>query len=135
MRKLSRKDWAGSHPGTNVLWLLYLTELLLSTDKPVPGGCGGCVAETAACAPSTQHSLQCTDTHTHRHFHPIPAHSSRAPPPRHAAHHTTTTPPPGATAGQKRCLREFKKRLAGYSCCADVIWDELFAGLWTVTEG
>jgi hypothetical protein len=37
MRKLTRKDWAGSHPGTNVLWLQYLTELLLSSDKPVPG--------------------------------------------------------------------------------------------------
>lgn len=37
MRKLTCKDWSGSHPGTNVLWLLYLTELLLSTEKPVPG--------------------------------------------------------------------------------------------------
>lgn len=38
----------------------------------------------------------------------------------------------GATAGQKRQLREFKKRVTGYSCCGDVIWDELFAGLWSV---
>lgn len=74
MRKLTCKDWTGSHPGTNVLWLLYLTELLLSSEKPVPG----------------------------------------------------------ATAAQKRCLREFKKRLAGYRCCSEVIWDELFEGLWAV---
>lgn len=37
MRKLTCKDWSGSHPGTNVLWLLYLTDLLLNTEKPVPG--------------------------------------------------------------------------------------------------
>jgi hypothetical protein len=73
MRKLSRKDWSGHHPGTNVLWLLYLTELLLSSEKPVPG----------------------------------------------------------ATAAQKRSLREFKKRLGGYGCCTDVIWDQLFEGCWT----
>lgn len=36
----------------------------------------------------------------------------------------------GASAGQKRALREFKKRLGGYTSCSDVIWDELFEGLW-----
>lgn len=72
MRKLTCKDWTGSFPGTNVLWLLYLAELLLSSEKPIPG----------------------------------------------------------ATAAQKRNLREFKKRLAGYSNCSDVIWDTLFEGLW-----
>lgn len=76
MRKLTNKDWAGSYPGTNVLWLVYLTELLLSSDKPIPG----------------------------------------------------------ASAGQKRVLREFKKRLGGYCCCSDVIWDELFHGLWSVAD-
>lgn len=72
MRKLTRKDWTGSHPGTNVLWLQYLTELLLSAEKPIPG----------------------------------------------------------ASAAQKRSLREFKKRLGGYSSCSEVIWDTLFEGLW-----
>jgi hypothetical protein len=76
MRKLTCKDWAGSHPGTNVLWMQYLAELLLSSDKPISG----------------------------------------------------------ASAAQKRCLREFKKRLAGYSCCGAVIWDELFAGLLEVPQ-
>jgi hypothetical protein len=40
------------------------------------------------------------------------------------------------TQAQKRCLREFKKRLAGgsYACCADVLWDELFEGLWSVVD-
>lgn len=74
MRKLTHKDWTGSYPGTNVLWLLYLTELLLSSEKPIPG----------------------------------------------------------ATAAQKRNLREYKKRLSGYSCCSEVIWDELFEGLWAI---
>jgi hypothetical protein len=75
MRKLSRRDWAGSHPGTNVLWMLYLAELLLSADKPIPG----------------------------------------------------------ASAGQKRAMREFKKRLgsSAYSNCSEVVWDELFEGLWS----
>lgn len=36
MRTLTGGDWAGSHPGTNVVWLRYLAELLLSSDKPVP---------------------------------------------------------------------------------------------------
>jgi hypothetical protein len=31
MRKLRCKDCAGSHPGTNVLWMQYLAELLLSS--------------------------------------------------------------------------------------------------------
>lgn len=75
MRKLTGQDWAGSYPSTNVLWLLYLTELL-GSEKPIPG----------------------------------------------------------ATAGQKRALRDFKKRLAGYACCGEVIWDELFRGLLQVTE-
>jgi hypothetical protein len=26
MRKLTRKDWAGSHPGTSVLWMQYHAE-------------------------------------------------------------------------------------------------------------
>lgn len=72
MRKLTRKDWAGTHPGTNVLWMLYLTELLLSSEKPIPG----------------------------------------------------------ATAAQKRNLREFKKRLGNYNNCSELICDELFEGLW-----
>ncbi len=37
MRKATRGDWAGSHPVTNVLWLRYLAELLLSPDKALPG--------------------------------------------------------------------------------------------------
>jgi hypothetical protein len=76
MRKLTCTDWAGSYPGTNVLWMQYLAELLLSSDKPIPG----------------------------------------------------------ASAAQKRSLREFKKRLAGYSCCGEVIWDELFSGLLEVQQ-
>jgi hypothetical protein len=75
MRKLTGGDWAGAHPGTNALWLLYLAELLLSSDKPIPG----------------------------------------------------------ATAAQKRALREFKRRAAGYASAGEAIWDELFAGLWTAT--
>lgn len=37
MRKLTKGDWSGSYPGTNIVWMLYLTELLLSSDKPIPG--------------------------------------------------------------------------------------------------
>lgn len=37
MRKLTKGDWAGSHPKTNVMWMLYLAELLLSSDKPITG--------------------------------------------------------------------------------------------------
>ncbi|WIA16133.1 hypothetical protein OEZ85_012851 [Tetradesmus obliquus] len=76
MRKLTATDWAGSYPGTNVLWMQYLAELLLSSDKPIPG----------------------------------------------------------ASTAQKRGLREFKKRLAGYSSCGEVIWDELFSGLLEVVQ-
>lgn len=49
-------------------------------------------------------------------------------------HHTHVLLPAGATAAQKRQLREFKKRVVGYSCCGEVIWDELFQGLWAVVD-
>ncbi|WIA36318.1 hypothetical protein OEZ86_007643 [Tetradesmus obliquus] len=42
---------------------------------------------------------------------------------------SSNKPISSASAAQKRGLREFKKRLAGYSSCGEVIWDELFSGL------
>jgi len=73
MRKITKGEWSGAHPRTNVQWMLYLCELLL-TEKPVPG----------------------------------------------------------ISSAQKRLLREFKKRVVGYGHCGEVIWDELFQGLWNV---
>lgn len=41
---------------------------------------------------------------------------------------------PIAGASAEKGLREFKKRLVGYSSCGDVIWDELFSGLLEVAQ-
>ena len=47
---------------------------------------------------------------------------------------SSNKPIPSASTAQKRGLREFKKRLAGYSSCGEVIWDELFSGLLEVVQ-
>lgn len=76
MRQHTGKDWKAFYPGTNVLWMQYLADTLL-TKKDLPG----------------------------------------------------------ISAAQKRCLREFKKRALQYANCGEMIWDELFRGLWfTKTE-
>lgn len=31
---------------------------------------------------------------------------------------------------EKRALRDFRRRAAGYASCQEAIWDELFEGLW-----
>jgi hypothetical protein len=31
-------------------------------------------------------------------------------------------------------MGEFKKRLAGYSCCGEVVWGDLFSGLLEVVQ-
>eukprot|EP00775_Hariotina_reticulata_P005959 gene5959-6198_t len=36
MRTITKGEWSGAYPGTNVQWMLYLCELLL-TEKPVSG--------------------------------------------------------------------------------------------------
>ena len=34
------------------------------------------------------------------------------------------------TSAQKRHLREFRKRAAAAPSCAELVWDDLFKGLW-----
>eukprot|EP00878_Enallax_costatus_P035539 GHUV01039684.1.p2 GENE.GHUV01039684.1~~GHUV01039684.1.p2 ORF type:complete len:101 (+),score=24.70 GHUV01039684.1:587-889(+) len=61
MRKLTKGDWEGTYPGTNVMWMLYLAELLLSSDKPIPGICRTgqqhhqCVREGAGASAAAGH--------------------------------------------------------------------------------
>jgi serine/threonine-protein kinase haspin len=75
MRKLVKQQWSGSHPGTNVLWMHYLADVLLAKKEL-----------------------------------------------------------PGVLPGEKRQLRDFRRRVLGYSNCGEVIWDELFKGLWWTRE-
>ena len=34
------------------------------------------------------------------------------------------------SSGEKRQLQAFRRRAAGYTCCGELIWDELFQGAW-----
>lgn len=43
---------------------------------------------------------------------------------------TAKAPPAGWAPGERRALRDFRRRAAGYASCQEAIWDELFEGLW-----
>ncbi len=75
MRKATHGDWAGSHFVTNVLWMHYLADTLLTLKQL-----------------------------------------------------------PGCTPAQKRALREFRQRALSYGSCGELIWDELFQGLWVAFD-
>jgi hypothetical protein len=41
---------------------------------------------------------------------------------------------PGCTPGQRRALRDFRRRALLAPCAADLLWDELFTGLWVAHQ-
>jgi len=43
---------------------------------------------------------------------------------------TAKAPQAGWSGGEKRALRDFRRRAVGYGSCQEAIWDELFEGLW-----
>jgi hypothetical protein len=40
-------------------------------------------------------------------------------------------PPQGWSPGERRALRDFRRRAAGYRGAQEAMWDELFEGLWS----
>jgi hypothetical protein len=44
---------------------------------------------------------------------------------------TAKAPPQGWSASDRRALRDFRRRAAGYASAQEAIWDELFEGLWS----
>jgi hypothetical protein len=42
---------------------------------------------------------------------------------------------PGASADERRALRDFRRRCLAYGSASEAIWDALFEGEWAVVGG